>query len=293
MKQPRKREGADDGDSEGQKDSLPFPATSAEEGELPAFETPEALIHFRFLVNFVEKYLAKLLERFNRLRDGLEERVSFEDLWMLFSTGDTIYSPSVRGGVTFSHGDISHTAKTRHSPQLFRVLGTKGGLPFRKILATSQAVLEAEVLESHTISEFLLPGFRQEVIASRALDLQSFRRNKTTFTSLYVLCFNIDFDGVKYGTVREFFFFKPFNGLLDIRSLEAYPLKYLKPQLSRPLGEGDKAEYTDPLVERGRKFIDVTSVSHLSYEGLTVGYGREEVGESPSKTTDYTSANIP
>lgn len=280
MKQPRQREGADDGEGEGQKDGLPFPAASTEEGELPAFETPEAVIHFRFLVNFVEKYLAKPLERYRKLRDGLEERVSFEDLWMLFSTGDTIYSPSVRGGVIFNHGDNSHTAKTRHIPQLFRVLGTKGGLPFQKTLATSQAVLEAEVLESHTLSELLLPGYRREVFASGALDLQSYRRSKTTFTSLYVLCFNIDFDGVKYGTVREFFVFKPFNGFLDIRSLEAYPVKYLKPQLSRPLGEDGKAEYTDPLVERGRKFIDVTAVSHLSYEGLTVGYGREEVGES-------------
>lgn len=277
MKKSRSNVAAEDSDTDKQKASLPFQSTVAAEAETPAFETAEALAHFRFLVDFVEKYLGNALERFNRLKEGLEDRIAFEDLWMLFSTGDTIYSPSVRGGMTFTDGDTIHTAKTRHSPQLFRVLGTKGGLSFRKILAASQAVLDDEIFESYTTSEFLLPSIRQEILTSRAVDLQSYRRNKNKFTSLFVLCFNVDFDGVSYGTVREFFQFKPFNGLVDIRSLEAYPVKYLKPHLSRPLAGKLQVEVTDPLLKRGKRFLEVTSVSHLSYEGLTIGHSREEV----------------
>lgn len=283
MKELRKNGGNEGSDADKPRESTPFPTASGEEGEPPAFETAEALIHFRYFVDFVEKYLKDLLDRFDRLRGGLAERVAFEDLWMLFSTGDTIYSPSVRGGVIFRDGDTTHTAKSRYSPQLFRVLGTKGGLPFRKIFGTSQAVLDDEVFESHTLSELLLPGMRQEVLTTRNLDVHSYRRNKTTYTSLHVLCFNIDFDGVRYGTVREFFLFKPFNGLMDIRGLEAYPVQYLKPQISRPLNAEEKKEDSDPLLERGKRFLNVTSVSHLSYEGLTVGQSREEVSSLTEK----------
>lgn len=72
-----------------------------------------------------------------------------------------------------------------------------------------------------------------------------------------------------------------------IRSLEAYPLQYLETAPVQILSEqndpgadhsGTEPQQEDMLLERGRKFIDVTAVSHMSYEGLTIGTNREEVG---------------
>lgn len=225
-------------------------ATPAKE-EPAAFETAEALVHFRTLIQFVDKYLPQPLERFKRFRAGLDDQIAFEDLWMLFDTGDTIYAPFVGGGYEFIDGSDSHISKTRHLPQQFRVLGTKGGLPTSKILSPFQAAREEDVLEN--------------------------QRNRIMFTTLNVLCFHIDFDGLNYGAVRELFAFRPFDGLVDITSLEAYPVQYLKPQLGRTLDPSGQSEKTDSFLERGRKFLSVTAVSHLSYEGLAIGQSREEV----------------
>ncbi|PYI00642.1 hypothetical protein BO78DRAFT_424299 [Aspergillus sclerotiicarbonarius CBS 121057] len=70
-----------------------------------------------------------------------------------------------------------------------------------------------------------------------------------------------DFDGVKYGTVIEVFVFKPYDGEVDIKSLEAYPLQYLKATSTQP-SEANASE---------------TTVSHMVYDGLTVGTVREEI----------------
>jgi hypothetical protein len=240
-------EGDDGNGVEKKQDEAPFPLK-----EEPAiFDTAEALIHFRFLVQFIDKYLSGPLERFRRVRAGLDDQIAYEDLWMLFDTGDTIYAPFVGGGYEFVDGTDSHVSKARHLPQQFRVLGTKGGLPTSKILSPFQAERDEDVLEN--------------------------QRNRIMFTTLNVLCFNIDFDGLNYGAVRELFAFRPFDGLVDITSLEAYPVMYLKPRLERSLAPGVQTEEVDIYLERGRKFLSVSAVSHMSYEGLAIGQSREEV----------------
>lgn len=36
----------------------------------------------------------------------------------------------------------------------------------------------------------------------------------------------VDFDGAKYGSDLEIFLFKPFDGQVLVKTLEAYPLNY-------------------------------------------------------------------
>lgn len=271
--------GAKDGDTAKEADDpLPFPASSVEEPEEEKFESREALTHFRILLEFVDEYFASQLLLLQRLRLGQEEKIAFQDLWMLFDAGDTIYCPFLEGGTTYGLSDDRHTTKTRYLPQIFRVLGTTGGLPLRKTLAPRVKIRGEYDDDDDVWGNLLVSGlFRQRVLPSTAVNLAS-GRARDRFTPLYVVCFHVDFDGVKYGTVREIFSFKPYDGLVDIRSLGAYPIEYLRtesnPQTSEPQLELDR------YLSRGRKFIDVTAVSHLSYESLTVGNSREEINSA-------------
>ncbi|KAL6410848.1 AAA family ATPase [Ilyonectria robusta] len=259
---------------------LPFPATLEDGKKEPeGYETKEALLHFRMLLEFVEKYLHEKVTLFDRLKKGLEDKIAFEDLWMLFDTGDTIYSPYVEGGVVLKHHEESHTTKTRYVPQAFRVLSTAGGLPWRRTLAPKQSDPGDDILGNPFFSKWPIKGLRHAALPEMQDGIPSAQRNKDKFAPLHVVCFNIDFNGVKYGPVHEIFSFRPYDGLVDITSLEAYPIQYLKTQPGRFPG-GDEQPEEDSLLQRGRKFIDATAVSHLSHEGLSVGKSRHEINSA-------------
>ncbi|KAL2214617.1 hypothetical protein CC79DRAFT_1264984 [Sarocladium strictum] len=250
------------------------------------FDTIEALAHFRGLFNFIDEYLAKPLGLHQRLRDGLEDRIAFENMWMLFDSGENIYCPSYPGGsVSLTIHNEVHSSKPRYVPQLFQVLSTTGGSPKRSTRASRQVKDEEGIFTSSSLSEFF---FRMNRGSGSQLDASSGKqampskwRSKNKFSSLHVICFHVDFDGVKYGTVREILEFKPHDGLVDIRSLTAFPVQYLKNEPGRNPGNSEaRGPEMSPFVERGKKFIDVTALAHLSYEGLTVGQSREEINSA-------------
>ncbi|KAK4220782.1 hypothetical protein QBC38DRAFT_505454 [Podospora fimiseda] len=214
-----------------QEPEVPLPFAD-ERVETDKFDTQEALHHFSLLLQFVDKYFAGQIQLFERLRRGQEAKVAFENLWMLFDTGDTVYCPSNYGG--FSTGE-------------------EGECTARKTLAAPK---NKDIAEPDKIPNNQSRPDKTEGPVTR--------KARYHFTSLQVACFHLDFDGVKFGTVRKNFVFKPFDRLVDVTSLEAYPTQYL--------GNNAGNRYVD----RGRKFIDVMTISHMSYEGLTIGKGREE-----------------
>ncbi|KAH7303069.1 hypothetical protein B0I35DRAFT_447306 [Stachybotrys elegans] len=262
---------------------LPFSTMSDETKEPEKYATAEALVHFRYLVEFVDKYLAKALNLYQKLRDGDEDKIAYENLWMLFDKGDMIFCPSHEGGRIMTRLGDGHTIKPRYVPQLFSVLGIIGGLPKRKTLAPRQTSAEQDVFSNSLLSEIFLTANGsvklQQENPSRGFGIPPYQRSKNSFTPMYVVCFHIDFDGVKYGAVREIFALKPHDGLVDIRDLEVFPAQYLKSGPERPF-RGSEESGMDKFLRRGRKFIDATAVSHLSYEGLTVGKSREEINSA-------------
>ncbi|KAH7309948.1 hypothetical protein BKA65DRAFT_601356 [Rhexocercosporidium sp. MPI-PUGE-AT-0058] len=280
IQQPHERDAADD--------DLPFaPGSEQEHTEVEAFDCQEALPHFHLLLTLVDNYLAKQISLLNVMKSGQHEKIAFENLWMLFDTGDTIYCPSRDGGLVLQNDeDESHTTKRRDVPQAYQVVATDGGTPQRKAFARKPKDMVLDVARFR-----LLP----ENDSSRKRDALPAEGMKHKYIPLFVYCFYIDYDGIKYGTVTEIFVFKPYEGVVDIQTLEAYPLQYLeakKPSYCVPANlmtghagdlpilqkEHDKQDI-DFLLERGRKFIDMTAVSHMhmTYEGLTVGESREEV----------------
>ncbi|KAF4993180.1 hypothetical protein FGRMN_6665 [Fusarium graminum] len=90
-------DGEDDGDEEDVDDdksdteSLASVDSNEAEDHDSLMDSPEALRDMRCYVNFVDK---EVLPLYNRFEDSTTDRVKFDDLWSLFRVGDLIYMPA-------------------------------------------------------------------------------------------------------------------------------------------------------------------------------------------------------
>jgi len=252
--------------------NLPFAPTTGSEGEddeLEPFERPAALAHFRTLLAFVDQYLGKQIRLYERLRGGQEPHVAYENLWMLFDANDTICCP-LREAATGKYNNVDgddHEPVRRHTPQAYRVVATSGGLPLMSTIAPKfrqKESSDAPKMSAQSGSQG--DNVIQQTLAIANLLTQSVqlsRRMRDSYSDLHVYCFYIDFDGVNYGIVPEVFVLKPFEREMEIRNLLVHPVKLDARNAS--------------LQDRGKLFLDATNVSHLQYDGLTVGPNKEEV----------------
>ncbi|KAF4932608.1 hypothetical protein CGCF245_v010379 [Colletotrichum fructicola] len=255
---------------------------------------PSALPHFRVVLQFVDHYLSSSLKLYERLKSGQEDKVAFENLWMLYDAGALIYCPyrssdgsfttfdnlSERSGAaSYVEGELTEP-RPRYSPQAYCVLSVRGGIPLRKDLVPGWD--EEDDLDNDLFHGFdtlrlgKLRLFRhgefgtfrkdaQQLTARQDLGGAPKKRRSQTTSSLIIACFCIDYDGDQFGAQREFFEIKPYDGLKDIRGIEVYPAHYIGER------EGDR------LLARGRKFLDLMESSHMAYEGTTAGHLRETI----------------
>lgn len=77
-------------------------------------------------------------------------------------------------------------------------------------------------------------------------------------SDLSVDCFSLDYDGKQFRPVLKTISIKPYDGVWPVLSLAAYPLDL----------EGENLAST--LVDRGKKFEELTKVKHRRYKGLSV-----------------------
>ncbi|KAK1957573.1 hypothetical protein LY78DRAFT_663506 [Colletotrichum sublineola] len=276
------------------------------------FLRPIALAHFRTIIQFVDLYLQKSLESYAKLKAGEEDKVAFENMWMLFDAGTTIYCPYRSGKETFATTDFPGDmtvisgntplfddveSRARYSPQAYCVLSTRGGTSLKT------ALMPGGIQEDVEENDFLLNvdallrldrldllrygdqgGFRKEPMTRHAPGGAATRRNKNTTSKLVISCFNVEYDGDRFGTQIELFEIKPYNGLKDIRDLEVFPVQYLK------------SEEVSHMLQRGRKFLELTNNGHMSYEGTTAGSTRETINSEvivDFKTAFERSSELP
>ncbi|RYC63068.1 hypothetical protein CHU98_g3163 [Xylaria longipes] len=245
-----------------QEEGGPLPFSPNQEDNTEAFDRAAALPHFQNFVAFLDQYLGKEIKLFNQLREGKEEYVAFEDLWMLFDSRDTIYCPLreiVQNEKLENMDGPDHQLVRRHTPQAYRVTATNGGSPLARP-PTSENETKIVNPSIAPTTEYLtgLPILSELITSLPPIS----RRIRDSYAELQVYCFYIDFDGLTYGIVDEVFIFKPYEGEVDIRSLQAYPIEFA-------------TDHT--LLDRGEKFLQLTRVSHKQYEGLTTGPNREEI----------------
>ncbi|KAL1867904.1 hypothetical protein Daus18300_006179 [Diaporthe australafricana] len=222
-----------------------------------------ALLQLKELLDFVDSYLQVDVALFQEYKNGTRPSITFSNLWMLFDSTDTIFCPLKQGeNKIYSEEDDDEDEWWRtmefETPQVYRVLATLGGnirRPPRTKQKKSSRTLGQEINES------------------------SSQHIRERWASLYVDCYFIEFDGVRFMAVADAFGFKPFEGEVLVTSLEAFPLRYL-----RSSSVGDK----ESLIQRGAHYADLTSVRHVSHKGLTLGERKQEV-DSPV-IVDFKSA---
>lgn len=92
-------------------------------------------------------------------------------------------------------------------------------------------------------------------------------------------CVYIDFDGKNLGPVSKTFDFKRFDGEMEVTSLPVYPLRF------HPLRRADFSDtewselgllspekrFTQKLINRGSKFLEVVGIKAMYYAGPTLG----------------------
>jgi hypothetical protein len=88
-----KADGEADGDAEDKDDTESLLSVDSNEDEDydNLMDSPEALRDMRCYVNFIDK---EVLPLYNRFDDSTVDRVKFDDLWALFRNGDLIYMPA-------------------------------------------------------------------------------------------------------------------------------------------------------------------------------------------------------
>ncbi|KAM3069776.1 hypothetical protein ACMFMG_010484 [Clarireedia jacksonii] len=128
-----------------------------------------ALPQFRMLLDFVDKYLGKQVRLYERLRQGKEQYVAFENLWMLFDANDTVYCPlsetPMEIGVSNSPG-FNYIPLLRYTPQAYRVLFTDGGVPHEpSLLMTSKLKRTDETVVSESPATGSSEGANDELKA--------------------------------------------------------------------------------------------------------------------------------
>lgn len=239
-------------------------------------------------MKFLHKYLAPKIDIQKKIRSAEVENIAYEDLWMLFCPGEKIYCPS-RMGTTYinNHDTYEWKTQTRHVPQVYQVIGHDGGIPLRKTWASEKNRDDDEFLIGLLLRPYDTTGNGR---TAPLLDTQRARpermtaendKRKNHYSMLAVTCMSMAFTGDTFCTIADAFTFKPFEGQINIRSLEAYPLRFLdKRSPAVPTTTVDPPKVpamVDSLLERGKTLVGLTSFSHRLYEGLTVGMNKEEV----------------
>ncbi|TDZ58523.1 hypothetical protein CTRI78_v005334 [Colletotrichum trifolii] len=216
------------------------------------------------VVEFVDRYLGAQVALYEELKSGEVHEVAFENLWMMFDAGSTIYCPFRSGTESFvvyddfvlgqsprpsppgpDHVVETVSSRARYSPQAYRVLATRGGVPLKMSLKPGGSMEEDEENDLLRKLEALWRGksgsHRKDATQSaltRHGGNDVMRSNRNIMSKLIIACFNIEFDGDRYGSQRELFQIKPYDGLKDVRTLEVFPktrdeeaLKEFKSQL--------------------------------------------------------------
>ncbi|KAK3331865.1 hypothetical protein B0T19DRAFT_354221 [Cercophora scortea] len=197
---------AADSDVQGETDSDVLPFASAEnnsdDDDVQPFDRPTALPHFQAFLAFIDKYLGKEIHLYERLREGKESHIAFENLWMLFDANETIYCPYREAG-TDVYNNIEgrdHTPIRRHTPQAYRVVATSGGMPLARTMAPSSKRKEREDSTIGPVSfggSLLGAGTKAiaEILTQTATISRKIRNNYTELNLPVVVDVKLAFEG--------------------------------------------------------------------------------------------------
>ncbi|MCJ1385115.1 hypothetical protein MMC17_008234 [Xylographa soralifera] len=139
------------------------------------------------------------------------------------------------------------------------------------LFSTGEQIISTEPKEQlyRVLQVFGRKRFVENDVPSRD-EVDTAYNPRAKISDLIIDAFYIDFDGKKFGAVPKRIVISPYDGLRNVVSLKAYPLRF------HPL----RAEVGEKLTARGGKFVKSIQDMHKKYSGLTTqegdGYLRKE-----------------
>ena len=214
--------------------------------------------HMSSLLDFLRQ--SKGAEADEELKRFSEKGVcSFNWAWLLFKPGNIVY-----------YWDRSHRS----------VFSGEKSWDW-----SVRSVLRAAVVESHSReTDTRNPEDLKPPILSGQGDFDELLLPKP----LEITAWTMDFNGRVLGRLRRVFSIQPFGGEKAITSLECFPKEFL---ITDKNVDPDKSTH-EALIERGKRFVELTKRSYMEYEGETMDFRAEKVSNYHLVTTWISSPTI-
>ncbi|KAF9638430.1 hypothetical protein BFW01_g9327 [Lasiodiplodia theobromae] len=223
------------------------PKTSDEDEKETKQKKAKRLVdHLSCLINFIDGDLKSILELTQKIADGTLEKISFDNLWYLFSPGDIIFS-SIRPGK--GNDDFSY-------PRAFCVHKVTGG---RKVLSGRTTKASTQVHDKSSTAESDVRKAEEMSMGAMGVTVSPFKLDihYVDFDGTYIGAQTIDKSVIKY-----------YEGEKMITNLDFYPARF-DPRQKDKFREIEK---------RGEKFISlVERPAHMLHDGMTVGEDAEHI----------------
>lgn len=207
--------------------------------------------HFELLLNFIQTDLQHLIELRKHVADLTLESITFEDLWHLFSVGDTIFTNEGR------HEQLYVTYMIAGGKQRLRnrTLGELENIRRREL---------GRILNRRTNWHDANNDDSDEYDEER---LRIKTSGKGTWAPLTIDCYRMACDGNYIGPIDEVKKIPPFIGKKRITELPVYPLAF----------HPEAKEVKKRLEERGKSFLRCSG--HRSYFGIAYDHRHEHIKE--------------
>jgi hypothetical protein len=207
-----------------------------------SYSNGQDLDHLQCLVDFVKDDLGELLKLRSNIVHGNIKKITFPDLWHLFTPGDVVVS--VRNG----------------RERAFQVHSVSTDSRRGNIRAPRRVRVHRDEDSSASESEYSVRSYASSEDSDEDLSLEDHH-------PVRLQCFYMDFDGNQVGSRFRTLPLKFYPGEREITRLEAYPVRFHDP--------GD--DILGRLRKRGERYI--TCQGHKTYQGPMPGSAEEIEGE--------------
>ncbi|MCJ1398890.1 hypothetical protein MMC11_002091 [Xylographa trunciseda] len=216
----------------------------------------DALAHLRLLVEFLDFDLKGLFELRRQVKEGSLKTIAFADLYHLFRHGEEICT-------------------NQFAAQVYRVLHFTGG---RKYLHTG---LDDEIVvrrrdrsRDRERDRYRPPPPPRDPYYDGDNDVQYLTPTRKG-SDFVVQCFSFDYDGFDYGPYQQTFSIAWYEGEMSITGLSVFPHRFRDVNGRVPSIAGKPIPTKQELVQRGKRFVTLSKIKHMSYKGRCIGTGDE------------------
>lgn len=207
-----------------------------------------ALEHLQLFADFVEEHIVPM---WLEARGSSKPKVRFWDLPMYFRPGDIWFDPAVTEEVK---------SKSRRAGSDGTKVGGRAAIQNYWKLTYSR-------LREPDSSYINHPQDFGDQMTDWVMELQSF---------------HIDFDGEKLAPADSFININYYDGEKDIRTLPAYPLRFMT----------DEEEIRNRLTKRAKSFLSHIEDRHLYYDGWTLVHSTFSSGLDLTKAAEHIEGEI-